>query len=380
MRIVVAPDSFKECLPAHAVAEALARGLIRALPGAEIDLAPMADGGEGTVDALVAATGGEKIALRVTGPVGEPVDAVYGLLGDGKTAVIEMASASGLGLAPADQRDPRFTTTYGTGELLSSAMGRGATRVIVGIGGSATNDGGAGMAEALGYRLLDASGGPLPRGGAALARLARIDTVNRRAGLDACEILVACDVTNPLCGPEGASHVYGPQKGADARAVVELDAALRHYASVIREQLGIDILDLPGAGAAGGLGGGLVAFANGTLRTGVELVAEACGLAGRIRGADLVITGEGKLDGQTIHGKTPIGVARIAQAHGVPTVAVAGALGSGYNAVYEHGITAVFSIAPGPVPLNEAMARAADLLETSGEAIGRLWRAAQRTV
>lgn len=371
MRIVIAPDSFKECLSALAVAEALATGLRRALPDAELELVPMADGGEGTVDALVAATGGSTISLTVTGPLGNPVDAAYGASGDGTTAVIEMASASGLALVPKARRDPRVTTTYGTGELLREAMEGGATRIIIGIGGSATNDGGAGMAEALGYRFLDADGNPLPRGGAALAKLARINSSNRLPAIDQCEVLIACDVTNPLYGPRGASHVYGPQKGADPQAVEELDQALRHYATVIRDQLGIEIADLPGAGAAGGLGAGLVAFARGSLRPGVDLIADACQLAERINGADLVITGEGKLDGQSIHGKTPVGVARVAQEARVPVVAVAGTLGEGYEAVFDHGIETVHSLTSGTIVPDFAITHAAELLAEMGERIGR---------
>ncbi len=373
MHIVIAPDSFKECLTALEVAEALAAGLRRAAPDAELRLVPMADGGEGTVDALVAATNGRTLPLTVTGPMGDPVDAVYGLLGDGETAVIEMASASGLALVPPEHRDPRIATTYGTGELLRAAIENGARRVIVGIGGSATNDGGAGMAEALGYRFLDATGSVLARGGAALLSLARIDGSHRLSELDDCEILVACDVTNPLCGPNGASRVYGPQKGATPEAVEELDGALRHFADVVRAQMGVPIADLPGAGAAGGLGAGLVAFAHGSLRPGVELVADACHLADRMRGADLVITGEGKLDGQSVHGKTPIGVARIAQQAGIPVVAVAGILGDGYEAVHEHGIDVVHALCTGSIAPDYAITHAADLLAEVGERIGKTW-------
>ncbi len=374
MRIVIAPDSFKECLSALSVAQALALGFRHALPDAELELVPMADGGEGTVDALVAATGGSTVPLSVTGPLGDPVDAVYGVLGDGTTAVIEMASASGLALVPKEQRDPRIATTYGTGELLRAAMDRGATRVIIGIGGSATNDGGAGMAEALGFRFLDASGNPLPRGGVALAKLARIDMSNRFPAIDDCTVQVACDVTNPLCGPNGASLVYGPQKGASPSDVRELDETLRHYADVIRDQLGIEIADLPGAGAAGGLGAGLVAFARGSLRPGVDLVADACHLAERLEGADLVVTGEGKLDGQSIHGKTPVGVAKLAQRAGVPVVAVAGTLGEGYEAVRSVGIESVHSLTGESVSPEYAIANAAALLAEAGERIGRTFR------
>jgi glycerate kinase len=377
MRVVIAPDSFKECTPAAAVAKALAEGWRRVFPEDDLRLVPMADGGEGTVDALVAATGGQYVRVPVTGPLGEPVEAVYGLLGDAKTAVIEMASASGLPRVPLERRDPRTATTYGTGELIRHALENGARRIIIGIGGSATNDGGAGMAQALGYGFYDDQGRPLPPGGAALARLARIDASSPHPGLAACDIQVACDVDNPLCGPRGASRVYGPQKGATPEMVEELDAALRHFGAVIGRELGVSVMDLPGAGAAGGLGAGLMAFAGGRLRPGVELVADACGLAEHMRGAGLVITGEGRLDGQSAHGKTPVGVARLAKAQGVPVVAVAGALGEAYGVVYEQGIDAAWSISPGPMTLDEAMEKALPLLTRTAEAVARTWRAAR---
>lgn len=378
MRIVIAPDSFKECASAAEVAEALAMGFRRVLPDAELVLVPMADGGEGTVDALVAATGGSKIELEVTGPLCEPVRAEYGILGDGCTAVIEMAAASGLELMPLGRRDPRITTTRGTGELMRHALERGVERIILGIGGSATNDGGAGMAQVLGFSFLDDQGKELPPGGAALARLARIDVSRRRPALAACEVLVACDVQNPLCGPKGASRVYGPQKGATEDVALELDAALRHLGETVERQLGVAILDVPGAGAGGGIAAGLVAFAGGRIRPGVEVVAEACDLGGRMQGADVVVTGEGRLDGQTAHGKTPAGVARLAKDRAIPVVAVAGTLGEGYEAAYDLGIDAVFSICSGPMGLNEAMANAKSLLADTAEAIARTWLVARR--
>ena len=375
MRIVIAPDSFKECASALEVAEAVALGFRRIFPTAEILLSPMADGGEGTVDALVAATGGSKLYAEVTGPVGEPVQAAYALLGDGETAVVEIAAASGLALVPRDRRDPRYTTSRGTGELIRCALDAGVKRIIVGLGGSGTNDGGAGMAQALGYRLVDEAGEDLPPGGAALSRLSRIDARGKYPRLDHCLLQVACDVVNPLCGPHGASHTYGPQKGASPEAVEQLDAALRHFAAVIEAQLGVAVLDTPGAGAAGGLGAGLIAFTGAQLRPGVDLVAEAIGLSSQIAKADLVVTGEGRLDGQTIHGKTPAGVARIARMHGVPVVAIAGALGKGYETAYEAGISATFSLCRSPMTLDEAIARTLPLLSETAEAVARLWMA-----
>ncbi len=378
MRVVIAPDAFKECLPAIAVARALERGWRRIYPDADVHLAPMADGGEGTVDALVASTGGRFVTTRVTGPLGEAVDAAYGMLGDGRTAVIEMAAASGLPLVPPDQRNPGRTTTRGTGELIRHAIASGAQRIIAGIGGSATNDGGAGMAQALGYSLQDEQGNELPPGGAALARLARIDAAKRLPDLDNVEILAACDVDNPLCGPTGASFVYGPQKGADAALAARLDDALRHFGKCIEAQMSVPVLNLPGAGAAGGLGAGLVAFARARLEAGVVLVAEACNLAQWMDGADLVITGEGRMDAQSARGKTPVGVARIAKRGNVPVAAVAGALGPGYEAVYAEGIDIVWPLCAAPMPLAEALARSEERLIETGEALARAWRAFRR--
>ena len=343
--------------------------------GAEVVTVPMADGGEGTAEALVAATEGRLVTTAVAGPLGEPVRASYGILGDGETAVIEMARASGLPLVPAGKRDPSTASTRGTGELMRHALDQGVRRMIIGIGGSATNDGGAGMAQALGVSLLDSGGGELRPGGAALANLVKIDVSMRHPGLDVCEVLVACDVDNPLCGPTGASHVYGPQKGADDATVLRLDAALRHFGELIESQLGTRVIDVPGAGAAGGLGAGLIAFAGGALRPGVDVVADACGLDAKLAGADLVITGEGRLDAQSVHGKTPVGVARRAKGLGIRVVAVAGALGKGYEEVYKHGIDAVFPICPGPMPLDEALRNARAHLLCAGEKLGRWWAA-----
>jgi glycerate kinase len=378
MRIVIAPDSFKECATAVEVADAIAEGIRRALPDADLVLVPMADGGEGTVDALLAATDGLKVDVEATGPMGNRLLSTYGVLGGGRTAVIEMAAASGLALVPTSRRDPGYATTYGTGELLRHALDRGVKRIIVGVGGSATNDGGAGMAQALGYSLTDKEGKELPRGGLALSSLASIDATGKHPALDACEVLVACDVANPLCGPNGASQVYGPQKGADPDTVGALDAALRHYAEVVAEQLGTPILDIPGSGAAGGLGGGLVAFAGAQLRPGVEIVAETTDLARKIKGADLVITGEGKLDQQTVEGKTPVGVARIAKAQGVPVIAIAGALDEGYQEVYDHGIDAAVSIAPGGTVLSESIRHARAFLANTAETVIRTWQVPRR--
>ena len=299
----------------------------------------------------------------MAGLLDAPVDAEFGVLGDGTTAVIEMAAASGLNLVPPDRRDPTRTTTRGTGELLLGAIDRGARRVILGIGGSATNDGGAGLGQALGYRLIDASGRSLETGGGPLEQLDRIDASGRDRRLDGVEILVACDVDNPLCGPRGASAVYGPQKGADAAMIARLDANLARFARIVERDLGVAILNLPGAGAAGGLGGGLVAFAAGKLGPGVAIVTDAVGLRDRIRRADLCLTGEGAIDASSAAGKTAVGVARLARSLGCPTLAFAGTIGAGAEDVMNEGIDAFFSLCPGPITLDEAIARGEELLE-----------------
>jgi len=327
MRIVIAPNAFKGSLSAFDAAEAIAEGVRAAAPDADIALVPIADGGDGTVDALVAATRGEHGTLGVRGPLGDPVDADYGQIDGGSTAVIEMAKAAGLALVPSGKRDPRITTTYGVGELLQHAFDAGARHFIVGIGGSATNDGGAGMAQALGYHLLDEDGHELPPGGLALSRLARIHVGGVHANWKEAEVEVACDVTNPLTGPSGASAVYGPQKGATPGMVAELDAALQDFAEIIRRDLGVDVERLPGGGAAGGLGAGLVAFTGARLRPGAEMVMEAVRLDERLAGAQLVITGEGRLDSQTARfGKGPAAVARHARQAGIPVLALGGSI------------------------------------------------------
>jgi glycerate kinase len=363
MRVVIAPDKFKGSLSAVDAAAAIARGVARACPEASIAIVPMADGGEGTTQALVAATGGSYHDAQVTGPLGEPVIARFGLLGDGKTAVVEMAAASGLVLVPHGKRNPLIATTRGTGELILAAIATGGRRLIVGIGGSATNDGGAGLGQALGYRLLDRAGRDLEPGGGALDRLAQIDRSQRRTELDGVEIAVACDVSNPLCGTEGASAVYGPQKGASPEMVARLDDNLAHFAEIVDRDLGVSIKDLAGSGAAGGLGGGLVAFAEGKLQPGVKLIIDAVKLADRLDGADLCLTGEGAIDAQSAFGKTAVGVARLARSLQCPCLALAGSIGSGAEAVLDQGIDAYFSICPGPISLEEAIARAEPLLE-----------------
>ncbi len=372
MKIVAAPNAFKESLSAVEVAQSIARGVHRVLPQAEVVHVPVADGGDGTVEALVAATGGQIIQRRVTGPLGEPVDAYFGLLGDGHTAVVEMATASGLHLVPKNKRNPMKTTTYGTGELIAAALDQGAQKVIVGIGGSATVDGGAGMAQALGCSLLDESGQDIPRGGDSLARLARVDLSNRHPGVAGVRAVVACDVDNPLTGPQGAPAVYGPQKGATPEMVRKLDGYLINYARILKRDLGLEVDRVPGAGAAGGLGAGLMAFLGAQLKSGVEIVIEASKLEEKLAGADLVVTGEGKLDRQTAFGKAPVGVARLAKKHGIPVVAIGGALADDAGEVLDHGIDAIFSIVPRPMPLEEAMRGAEEFVARATEQIIRL--------
>jgi glycerate kinase len=330
VQVVVAPQEFKGTLTAEAAAQAMAGGARRAAPGAAVEEIPLADGGPGTVRAILAATGGELRKTAVTGPMGERVAAEWGLLADG-TAVIEMAAAAGLVMVPVDRRDPRIATTFGVGELVLAALNAGCARIVVGMGGSATNDGGAGMAQALGARLLDADGRELARGGAALAGLARIDASGIDRRFRSMPVVAATDVQNPLCGPTGASAVYGPQKGADPRAAAELDAALRNYADAIRRDVGVDVEDLPGAGAAGGLGAGLAAFLRAEIRSGIEIVAGVVRLRQRLAGADVVLTGEGRLDGQTGFGKTVAGILAMAGEAGVPVIIVPGSLGPGWE-------------------------------------------------
>jgi glycerate kinase len=363
--VLVAPDSFKGSLSAPAAAAAMERGVLAAWPDARVVKVPIADGGEGTVEALVMATGGHFETRTVRGPLGRPVDARWGVLGDGRTAVVEMAAASGLTLVPEGRRDPRVASTFGTGQLLRAALDAGFRHIVIGIGGSATNDGGAGMAKALGVRLLDGRGEPLPEGGAPLARLAAIDLSQVDPRLAEAELLVACDVDNPLTGPRGASVVYGPQKGASPAVVLELDAALERYAEIARQATGRDVARRPGAGAAGGLGAGLLFFTPARLVPGVDLVLDSTRFDDLVRGATLVVTGEGRTDQQTAMGKAPVGVARVAQRHGVPVVLVSGSLGPGAEAVLPLGISRIESASPPGMPVAEAMERAAELLEAA---------------
>ncbi|HDY7972328.1 TPA: glycerate kinase [Vibrio vulnificus] len=363
MKIIIAPDSYKESLTAMDVAIAIEKGFKQVLPDAHYVKLPMADGGEGTVQSMVDATGGTIIEHTVTGPLGQRVDGFFGLLGEGKTAVIEMAAASGLHLVSPDQRNPLITTTFGTGELIKAALDHGVEHIIVGIGGSATNDGGIGMAQALGIKLLDAQGNALGYGGGELAKLATIDCSQLDPRLAQVRLEVACDVDNPLCGTKGASAVFGPQKGATPEMVAILDENLAHYASIIKQQLGVDVRGMAGAGAAGGMGAALLGLLNAELRPGIEIVMDAVRLDEIVADADLVITGEGRIDSQTIHGKTPIGVARTAKKHGLPVIGIAGCLSADCGVVHEHGLDAVFAVVNRSVDLPTALAEAAENVE-----------------
>jgi len=376
MRIVIAPDSFKESLDAQAVAQAVARGLRRVLPNIETVCVPVADGGEGTTEALVAATAGSVKTQNVTGPLGRPLDALWGLLGEQSdtplTAVVETASASGLDKLSSDERDALHATTLGTGELIRVALDQGVRRIMLGLGGSATNDGGTGLLSALGVRFLDAQGRLLEPGGASLARLASIDLMGLDPRVYETEFLVACDVDNPLLGARGASAIFGPQKGASPAQVEQLDAALAHFADMSAHIQGRDSRDVPGAGAAGGLGYALVQYLDARMAPGIDLVLEAVKFDELLTGADLVITGEGRVDGQSLSGKTPVGVARWAKRHQLPVIALCGSVGAGAEGVHSVGIDALFTVVPGVCTLQQAMADAAANVERTAGQIGRM--------
>jgi glycerate kinase len=379
MKIVIAPDSFKESLSATEVAQAIARGVKDAIANAKTICLTMADGGEGTVEAVLGAKNGERRTRTVQNANGKPISASWAWLADG-TAVVEMAAAAGLEHIPRDQRDPLKASSFGVGELILDALDAGAKHLVLGLGGSATNDAGAGMMQALGLRLLDQNGNTLDRGGAALARCHHVDPSGLDPRLLSVDVTIASDVNNPLCGPSGASAIFGPQKGASPEQVKSLDHALSCFADACQQALGKDMRDQPGSGAAGGVGFAAHAFLNARFRPGVEVIAEISGLADAVEGAALVITGEGRMDAQTLRGKTPMGVANIARAAGVPVIAIAGSLGQGYQALYPVGIVAAFSVVPGPMTLDEACRDAAKLLEQRASDILRVWLAARHHV
>jgi glycerate kinase len=372
MRILIAPDSFKDCLGSLEVARALASGLRKILPDAVIRMVPVADGGEGTVDSIIDATGGQIMKVPVLDPLLREISSFYGITGDRSTAVIEMAAASGLELLEQGERDPWITSTFGTGQLIRHALDQGCTKILLGIGGSATNDGGMGMASAMGVRFLDEKGAALDQGGGALGDLERIDMDELDPRIGRALIQVACDVDNPLTGPQGASRIYGPQKGADPGMIIKLDRNLTHFAGRIREQLGKEISRVPGAGAAGGLGAGLMAFLGARLVKGFDMVAETVNLEEAIKQADLVITGEGKMDRQTRFGKTPYGVAQLSGKYGKPVIGVAGIVEDGVEELYGSGFHVIMPIQEKPCNLAEAIENASGLLERTGERIARM--------
>lgn len=372
MKVVIAPDSFKDSLSAQHVAEAIALGWQQVFPDAEIVTCPMADGGEGSIEAVLEVCSGQWREQMVQGPLGQSVLAKWGWLEAEKIAIIEMAQASGIQLLKPSQRNACISSTFGTGELILAALDAGAKEIILTIGGSATNDAGTGLLHALGARFLDVDHQVLPAGGLALQNLAQIDLENFDSRIQQTKFLLAADVTNPLCGPNGASHIFGPQKGASPQQVLTLDQALSHFADVTAQYFGFDQRNEAGAGAAGGLGFAAKTFLKAEFRSGVEVIAELNQLADKIQGADWVITGEGKLDQQTLNGKTPFGVAKIAQAANIPVIVIAGTLGQNYQALYEHGITAAFSLTSGPSSLEQACQNAAELIRARSTDIARL--------
>ena len=371
INIVIAPQHFKESITGLEAAKCIEAGVKRIWPDANCVLVPVADGGDGTLETLVQHSQGEIVEVEVTGPLGDRVIAQWGAMGDGKTAVIEMAQASGLALLEAKQRDPRNTTTFGVGEVFKAALDDGRRQFIVGIGGSATNDGGAGFAQALGASLLDNAGRELPPGGIHLASIASINISGLDARIQESTVQVACDVNNPLCGPNGASAVFGPQKGADPKMVQELDSALARYATVLKRDVGVTVSEKPGAGAAGGLGAGLMAFAQATLRSGADIVLEVVGLERLLEKADMVIVGEGAFDASSVFDKAPVAVAKRAKQRRLPVIGIAGSLGAGYEKVHDHGIDAVFSIMPVPMTLEKAVGNAAKLITSAAEEVCR---------
>jgi len=372
MRIVVAPDSFKECLSATQVTSAISKGIQKAVPEAEIIGIPVADGGEGTVESLIEATSGKIIPTPSVDALNRPIQSFYGVLGNGKTAVIEMAAASGIELLLPEQQNPFFTSTYGTGLLLKAAIDAGFTDIIMGIGGSATNDGGAGMAQALGFELLDRNDNPIGWGGGSLSELHRIDCSNVHPFLKKLKITVACDVQNPLLGPSGATLIYGPQKGATPEMVDTLEKNMTHFAQVLTQKFGINVADIPGAGAAGGLGAGLMAFCKAQMVPGFELIGKLTHLEDHISRASLVFTGEGKIDSQTAFGKTISGVAQLGKKHEVPVIAIAGIVEGNPENLYKQGLTSAFAICNRPMSVEESKANAAQLIVSTTEQIMRL--------
>jgi len=373
MKIVIAPDSFKGSLTALEVAQAIQKGIKKVDKNIETVIVPMADGGEGTVQSLIDASGGQILEVSVHDPLNRKIKSFYGIMGDEVTAVIEMAAASGLPLLQIEERNPLLTTTFGTGELIKDALNRGCRSFIIGLGGSATNDGGCGMAQALGVKFLDKMGRELVMSGAQLSKIDSIDFSGIDQRIKEAQFVAACDVENPLCGPSGASEVYGRQKGATEEDVVTLDNGLSHFVAIVNKQLNLHVKDVSGAGAAGGLGAGVLIFLKAKLQAGIDIVTKTTSLAEKMVGVDLVITGEGRIDFQTAFGKTPFGVAQIAKEKNIPLIVLAGSLGDGYQTLYEKGFDGIFSIIDKPMELQEAIDNAEVLLENTTESVIRLW-------
>ena len=378
MKIVVAPDSFKGSLSSTKIAEAIEKGIQKIDPSITVLKVPVADGGEGTVEALVCATQGSIIPVTVTGPLLNKVEAFYGISGDGQTAFIEMAAASGLALLNRNEYNAMQATSYGTGELVLHALNQGCRNIIIGLGGSATNDGGAGLLQALGLKLLDHNHSELAFGGGSLGDLFTFDLSHFDSRINETNFILACDVENPLCGPKGASAIFGPQKGASPSEVLQLDKYLRQFADLIERDFGKQVAEIPGAGAAGGMGAGLMAFLDARIVKGIDLIIEVSGLEASIADADCVITGEGMIDHQTAFGKTPLGIAKLAKKHGIPVIGIAGALGQDLEQLYAMGFTSLFAIADRPMTLDESMLGAKQLIEKLAVNIVRLLLAGKR--
>ncbi|NBC56897.1 MAG: glycerate kinase [Bacteroidetes bacterium] len=371
MNILIAPDAFKDSLSAKAVASHIAKGIKKVLPDAELTQIPLSDGGEGLLEALVTPLKGKLITVKVNDPLMRPIEASYGILGDGQTAVIELAAASGLERLHPNERNPLVTSTYGTGQLVQHALDRGCKKLIIGLGGSATNDAGMGLVKALGGQFLNSQGKPIGQGGGALADLDCIDLSQLDNRLADCKVIAACDVTNPLTGPKGASHVFGRQKGGRPQDLEQLDSNLSHLATIIQTQLGKSVQTIKGTGAAGGTAMGLLTFTNAELKPGIELIMDELQMENHIKKTDLIITGEGRIDQQTLYGKTLIGIAKRAKHHRIPVIAIAGQVETDLKALYESGLTAAFAIVNQPMHLEEAIENTGILIESTVENIFR---------
>jgi glycerate 2-kinase len=387
MRILITPDSMKDCLPAEEVARNIELGIRKVLPEANIKIIPMADGGEGTTKTLVAATGGKLMEVNVHDPLMREIKACYGILGNvpsteftlsaanvlGMTAVVEVAAASGLELLKKEERNPWITTSYGSGELIRSALDHGCRKILIGLGGSATNDAGAGIIQALGGRFLDKNRNKIKRGGGALSELAEIDLSDLDKRISECEIIIACDVKIPLCGEQGTSKIYGAQKGADTDMREKLDDNLKKFALLIKEKFDVNIADMEGAGAAGGIGGGLKALLNADLKPGFKIIAELTGLEDEIKKSDLVITGEGRTDLQTLSGKVPFGIAQLGKKYNIPVIIISGSLSPGSEKLFAEGVTKMIVIKKDDMSLEKAIAHAPQLLQKAAESIIRAY-------